>query len=261
MPTNQTRTIVGVGEQVNLSINGLPPIASITWTMDNYDGSDGFLSARSGATTVWTAPNYAANGSQACTIKAIYWINGSPAFCSVTFTVLNPTSVNMTLVYPTHTTGTVNIGMWTQVYVAPASVNFSAVKVREEVVDGYGIPVSFVGWGCYRFGGVHGTVAPISLSTIVDSTNGTKAVTTPTDNAEIAGSGVAEGGTLCAIPVDWNCNNNDNTDWNNFPSSANCNETGTSVAIAGSTNDFQLTVTKSGATYSCKVSDPTLTYP
>jgi hypothetical protein len=260
------RTDVGVGEKVNLSIKNLPANTSVQWDC----GGVGSIDTPSQPTCVWTAPdstgsppgyynllNSSTELTKACTIKATFSINGEVETPSVAFTVYRPTKINMKFVYPEHTVNTCTIGMKTDVYLAPANVNFSAVTTREEAVDPiYGFPIYITGEGCYAGQNPHGTSVEVSLSTQVDDDLGTKASVSPTDEAyfqtPVGGLAVGTGDARGDIPNDWKCNS---SAWNdNYCTSV---ETATSTAVQGQSGAYQLDVRKCGADYSCFSSDPT----
>ena len=243
-PTNKDRLTIGVGEQVNLG--GMP--ADAIWSV-----SGGTLNTSNGSTVIFTAPNSAANPATVTVTTPS--LTGLPL--KLNFTVLEPASINMMCVYPEHDVNTTTIGMWTQVYLAPASVNFGAVQMREETTDRiFGFPIVLSGWGCYAGQNVHGEVAAVSMSSEVVSNLGTKAAVSPTDEAVFVGNSLATGGGSGDIPNDWNCNN---VGWHyGFYTS---NQYAESDAIAGSPSVFQLTVYKCGASWNCKSSDTTTNKP
>jgi len=128
-PQGVWRKDVGDGEQVNLSINGLPAGDAVSWAIDVNDGSHGTLSAANGSTTVWTAPGLGCG----CTITAYFSDpnTGNPTSRSVSFTVHNPTIINFAVNSHSHDTGTANLGMKVDVYLGPDNVNFYACSVEE----------------------------------------------------------------------------------------------------------------------------------
>jgi hypothetical protein len=265
------RTDVGVGEKVNLSIGNLPANTSVQWDC----GGVGSIDTPSQPACVWTAPD--STGSQdpnyndlfnsstaptkACTVTATFSINGQVKTPSVSFTVYRPASINMKLVYPEHTVNTCTIGMWTDVYLAPSKVNFSAVSTREEAVDPYpGQQILIIGRGCYSGQQPHGTSVEVSMSTQVDANLGTKASVSPVDHSYFqtgaGGLGVGTGDAEGDIPNDWKCNS---SAWNdNYCTSV---EKATSSAVQGQSGVYQLDVNKCGADYPCKSSDLTVTKP
>ena len=120
-PTNQSRTNIGVGEQVFIWILG-SPTGAITWST-----SAGSVGPTSGTSTTLTAPGNAATA----TVKASY----SGGSLSAVFSVIEPTGVNMVVYAKRHSANRPDIGINNLIYLAPDSVNFGAVWCQEEMVN------------------------------------------------------------------------------------------------------------------------------
>ncbi len=113
-----TRKTVGVNEQVTMTAS-----ASAAWT-----ASGGTLSAVNGTVVTWTAP-------AAATTPTITATPASGAPCNVTMTVIPPSGAPLTKgpdrVYSAHLSGS---GFRAELFLAPLTVCFSRVEVREEAV-------------------------------------------------------------------------------------------------------------------------------
>jgi hypothetical protein len=242
-PPDQSRSTIGVGEEVDLTACGAP--GTVTWS-----ASAGTLSSTNGTSVTYTAPNgYFLGGSQNCTIT-VYYTGGS---CQMLFTVLNPASINMVRCAIEHTYNTVLIGMQTHVYIAPDSVNFGAVSVRESSAN-------FSGIGVYApvSGNSHGTTVANPSTGQVVSGHGT--LCQSDDECVIGGLGYyspppGTGIAVCSIPCQWNCNS---SYWVDFHT--NSDEKAISSGSSGSPANT-LTISKSGASWSCSVYDPTTWFP
>jgi len=255
-PSPRSRTTVGVGEPVTLTLHNIP---NVTWILDVTDGSHGTLDTTSGNTTTWTAPNYAVNNSMTCTVTAQFNDpnTGAPTTDPVVFTVLNPMVVNMTKKAIFHTSGSTTLEMICNIYIAPANVNFLAVVTEEEdhypyhlpMQPGDGTPVAFMGSGCYsgNNGQIHGTPTEVGCTSTVDATSGTLCAST--DDCLHQGSGLTAGSIGISIPCQWKCNG---SAWNQFP--------GYSIQLGSSDGPpgYGLVISKCGANYSCKATDPTV---
>ena len=119
-PDDQTRTTIGVGEAVNLSLSNN---ASANWTVSG----NAQVGPSSGATAVMTA------GDQDTDITLTATVGNDSS--SVTFTVVLPTLVSM--VAPSdgsyiHNVNRPDVGFCASVYVGPATVNFLGMEVLEE---------------------------------------------------------------------------------------------------------------------------------
>ncbi len=131
-PTNRTRTTIGVGEVVNLSISPAPP-GTLTWTLDG----PGTLSG-----STYTAPDRA--GSATITAECAgcncgKWVK--------TFSIIEPSGAIIDQEANTgvwHIMGTPSVGFKGRPYISPDSVSFSAVQIREGTVaavcNGYFLP-------------------------------------------------------------------------------------------------------------------------
>jgi hypothetical protein len=127
-PTNQARTTIGVGEQVNICLVGSPS-GTYTWST-----SAGSVIPTNGTSTTLTAPGNAATAT--ITVK---YAGGS---CTLPFDVKEPSGVKMvTDGNYRHIVNVPSIGMEVEIYIMPDSVNFENVSEIEQkanaVADGY----------------------------------------------------------------------------------------------------------------------------
>jgi len=233
-PTNLSRTTIGVGEEVDLTACGAP--GTVIWTT-----SDGTVSPTTGASTTLTAPNRKAT--------AIVTASYSGGSCTLGFSVIEPTAINMLRVLVKHDYNTATIGMKPHVFVAPDSVNFGAVSVRE-------LSATFLAGGVYTSlnGNEHGTTVSNPSTGQVWTGHGTWCVND--DECLVSGFGAynpahGTGYAVCSIPCQWQCNN---SSWVGFPNTSD--ETGQSSGAPSN----KLTISKDGASWSCSVYDPTCSY-
>jgi len=144
LPTDRTRTTVGVGEKVKLTYS----LGSATWTV-----SKGTLTSATGQTVTFEAPDQAAT----VTIKA----TGGGCTCTLTFTVIEPTGVVMER-QPgkgiQHTNGIPSVGIRTVIFLEPDTVSFQFIQISEDdcpgVVTGYfvGTPLDGIRHGSHGAG-------------------------------------------------------------------------------------------------------------
>ncbi|MGA2248653.1 MAG: hypothetical protein ABSH48_27170, partial [Verrucomicrobiota bacterium] len=118
-PPNRTRTTVGVGEEVNLSLVGSPR-GTFTWST-----SAGSINPRDGTATRFTTPSNAANA----TVTVSY--NGGS--CPLPFTVVNPNTYYASNVTPVTGYGKNNAGagMKIPLWLTPTNVSFYRVQIME----------------------------------------------------------------------------------------------------------------------------------
>jgi hypothetical protein len=143
-PTNRNRTIIGVGESVNLTASGAPGI--VTWT-----ASPGSVLLTGDNTATFTALDRAAT--------AIVTANYDGGSCTLSFDVKEPTGVNLLTNVLQHTSGRPDIGFYAFIGLMPDTVNFGAVQCQEE-------DCNFIADGVYAFmdGKSHeGTDGPTTL--------------------------------------------------------------------------------------------------
>jgi hypothetical protein len=115
-PSPRTRTKLGVGERVVLTVSG----GAGNWTV-----SGGKLSAKTGTTVTLTAPERP--GTSEVTVD----VGGTKA--TLSFTVIAPNVVNMTRVGQNHENNSFpNAGMTLQPYFGPDDVNFVNVSFIED---------------------------------------------------------------------------------------------------------------------------------
>jgi hypothetical protein len=122
IPTNQSRTNIGVGELVNLSFSPSLPINAV-WT-----ASAGSLASTSSATNVFTAP------SNAMTTTITETFPNGQALSNI-FTVVQPTGMptavwvsNDTSKFPANVAG---VGQVLKVFIYPTNVSFSRVQLMQ----------------------------------------------------------------------------------------------------------------------------------
>jgi hypothetical protein len=131
-PTPQTRTTVGVGEFVDLTVTG-GATGTATWAASPNVGT---FTGASGNMVTYTAPDRAANP---VTITAT---DGGSA--TIKLTVVEPSDVVMSRTPQTkgnHTVNTVSVGVVIDVTILPATVSFENIAVSE-------VDVNAVGTGC-----------------------------------------------------------------------------------------------------------------
>ncbi|MDD5295538.1 MAG: hypothetical protein PHU46_01390 [Rhodocyclaceae bacterium] len=117
-PPNRARTRLGVGERVRVTYS----LGAATWTK----AGDGNLSSASGATITFTAPNAAGTTTLTAT--------GGGCSATIAFTIVAPGSVHMTRLHPhqvEHNQTYANVGMLTNIFLAPDDVNFYRVQFLE----------------------------------------------------------------------------------------------------------------------------------
>jgi hypothetical protein len=124
-PENRSRTIVGVGEQVQLTFS----CGQAIWS---FQGSDGHLN-----TTLGSVIDYSAASTKAT--ETITATGEHDEKATITFDVIPPDGVlqkrdpeNPLL----HQQYTPSIGFWADTYIAPATVSFQFIQVREVDVCG-----------------------------------------------------------------------------------------------------------------------------
>jgi len=137
-PPDRARTRLGVGEKVRVSYS----LGSATWTI----AGKGSLSSDSGATVTYTAPKQAGSVTLTAT--------GCDCSASITFTIVEPNAVNMFKRYldpkrVQHNQNYPDIGMYINVFLAPADVNFHKVQYLELEIgcDASGVYICLNGQG------------------------------------------------------------------------------------------------------------------
>ena len=119
VPANRSRTTIGVGEDVSLTVSPGPA----TWSV----GGEGVLSSDSGTSVTFRA------GRNAGTV--VITAVGAGCSCSITFTVIAPSAVFMGRQPNTavkHTNGRPDCGFLGQFFLRPDTVSFINVEVREK---------------------------------------------------------------------------------------------------------------------------------
>ena len=119
-PPDRTRTTVGVGERTTLTYS----LGDATWTCS---AGDRYLSSTSGASVVFRAtplPN------ASVTITA----TGGGCSATITFTVIPPNQVRMLPYERLHQQNTHKVGMHTNIFFKPDTVNFHRVEYLEDEV-------------------------------------------------------------------------------------------------------------------------------
>ena len=117
-PSDRTRTTVGVGEEVQLTFS----LGSANWT-----ASAGKLSAATGVSTLFTAPERAAS----VTLTAV----GGGCTSTLTLTVIEPSGVLMERapgMNVWHSHGIASVGIKTEIYILPATVSFENIEISED---------------------------------------------------------------------------------------------------------------------------------
>ena len=233
-PTNLSRTTIGVGEQVALTACGAP--GTVTWST-----SAGTVSPTSGSTTTLTAPGNAAT--------ATVTVNYSGGSCTLGFSVIEPSGVNMVTNGLRHAISRPDIGFHAVVYIAPDSVNFGAIYIKEETNNS-------IATGVYSFENntPHDpNPQPFPATDTVVSGLGTS-LGIAMDNVWSGDPGIAPpftpGSYIFNIP--WDFRVGTTSAWKKFTTlNQNC-----SLGTGGA-----LTASKAGANWSCNVTSPTVSYP
>ena len=116
-PADRTRTTIGVGEKVNLSLNPTPS-GTITWSVT------GGGTLTDGATPILTTPDVRAT----CVVT----VNFSGGSCTQPFSVIPPSGVQFTEYgADRHKQGYTSAGFLAQIEIQPNTVSFGAIQVRE----------------------------------------------------------------------------------------------------------------------------------
>ena len=127
IPSNQSRTTIGVGEQVNLSFSPTLPINAVWKT------TAGSLSTITNRSTQFTAPSNATSATVTATIP------GQPPV-GITFNVVAPSGLDYAVItatnnfpngIPTLSSGQSGAQMILQAFFAPTNVSFYRVSVME----------------------------------------------------------------------------------------------------------------------------------
>jgi YD repeat-containing protein len=173
MPSDRSRTTVGVGEVVTLTLNPTPQCA-VTWSKSGTN--NGTISGTTGSSITFTAHERASTA----TVTA----NVGGTNRSVTFTVIEPNTVFIEKAFGWgifHTQFTPSVGFKGQLYVGPTNVSFKNVQIREDAVPGFG-----TGYFAYQTGDMHEPqVVPAPLEDVVVPGKGTRVI--PLDEVQ-AGS-------------------------------------------------------------------------
>jgi hypothetical protein len=123
-PSNQSRTNLGVGEQVDLYFNLALPTTNITWST-----TAGTLVATSGPTNLFTAPDNATNVTITATV--------GKAPVNLNFNIIAPTGALLENVPDTLDTSTnpLALSYYANWYVQPDDVSFYNVQIAEGVTN------------------------------------------------------------------------------------------------------------------------------
>jgi hypothetical protein len=120
-PANQSRTNLGVGEQVYLYFNPALPTTNVTWSV-----TAGSLAVASGITNLFTAPSNAANVTVTVTIGS--------APVNFHYKVYAPTGYARAQIVATdnaYGTDNAGAGMQIEIWIGPTNVSFGAVSIME----------------------------------------------------------------------------------------------------------------------------------
>ncbi|MDD2734874.1 MAG: hypothetical protein PHF56_13110 [Desulfuromonadaceae bacterium] len=149
-PPDRTRTSIGVGERVSVTFS----LGDAAWTL----AGEGFLSSPTGQTIIYRAPSQA----QTVTLTA----TGGGCTATKSFTIIAPTSVKMRTRDTLHHHDSVTIGLHTDIYILPDTVNFHAIDVRE-------VDVALVSSGVFAplAGGGHIRNPPSGVGSAVAATS------------------------------------------------------------------------------------------
>lgn len=113
-PADRARRIVGVGERVRLTFS----LGNANWT-----SSGGRLSSNAGTTVVFTAP--------ATPEQVTFTATGGGCTANFSLEVIAPNDVRMRRVDVLHMTNSPSIGMHTQIFFLPDTVNFHRTEFDE----------------------------------------------------------------------------------------------------------------------------------
>jgi len=242
VPANQTRTTIGVGEQVNLVLVGSPP-GTFTWTNvgTNSLGTNlsGSLALTTSPTNAFTAP------SNASTVNVtVSYAGGSN---TLTFAVLEPIGVTHSdlrgLVSGTgyFTTGQVGAGIITTPYFTPTNVSFARLYGLEVGLNATNVNGYYTNFSTNQL--AHGNNGANQWFSIMPDnswfhTNGQYSWDYAWDGG-YANPGYG-GGYTWIIPGQWKVGTNGTT--NNFSTNASWSQT---VTLATNGNG-DMTVTKFG---------------
>ena len=134
IPTNQARTTIGVGEEVNLNFSPTlsVPYSNVVWTT-----TAGSLSYTNGTSNFFTAPGRAA------TVTVTAKVFGKPV--TKTFNVIEPVGIVHAQIIGTESYpfGNAGAGMTNLLWIGPTNVSFYRVNVMEVGEDATNI------WGFY----------------------------------------------------------------------------------------------------------------
>lgn len=235
-PINQARLTVGVGEDVILTFSS----GSATWST-----TGGTLSSAVGNSVTWTAPQRSAS----VTITA----KGTNCTAQITFNVIEPSVVNQKQ-YPgttvQHTHNEADVGMYTQVYIGPDSVNFYKIQWLELEI---GCTATCPGVYCWNNGNGHGpNKNPLPMTETVIPGLGTLSGIPGGGVDDHIYSGYQSPPTLVAGSETWQI------PWQ-FQVGSGALKTFATVAQQCSLGAdlVTLTASKAGATVTCKLGDPT----
>jgi hypothetical protein len=130
-PRNRRRTVIGVGEEVDLTASR--PTGTVNWAITGSST----LSATSGTTVTLTAHERA----ETTTVTAT---DSCGCTATRTFRVIEPASVRMRRVSGSgirHTQGIPSVGIKLEIYIRPDTVSFENIEISEDdaigVVTGY----------------------------------------------------------------------------------------------------------------------------
>jgi hypothetical protein len=181
-PADMTRTQIGVGEEVNMSLT--PAVAGATWT-----ASLGTCKPTSGSSTTYTAGDSTGSGVVTATLPI-----GS---CTKTFTLIAPTTVIRATV-----AGTDSFAKGTQ----GAGVRMLPVIIGPDTVSFYRLQIMEVGKDASSISGYFTTHAPIShIGHGADNWFGLNESNAWQDHASLFGypQPWAAGGFTWDIPAKW----------------------------------------------------------
>jgi len=234
-PSKRDRTTVGVGEQIDLTYS----LGSANWTT-----SHGTLTSPTGAMVTFQAPDRAAT----VRIEA----TGGGCTCTVTFTVIEPSSVLMQRAPGTgifHDNGIPSVGIKAEIFLQPDTVSFQFIEISEDdcpgLVTGYfvGTPLDGIRHGAHGAGTWVRVGSPVAGK-------GSKVVAQDTASSGHCNFGTPYAAGTFDWPIPWKFRLNGGAD----KVFATVHQRFT-INAAG-----DMTVSKAGATGSAKLNDPSSTY-
>ena len=190
-PADRSRTTIGVGEYVDLSLGSA---VNATWVP-----SAGSVSPTTGGGTTFTAPETGGNATVTVTFPGGHT-------CSLNFTVVAPSYITVVKRSATEYVNYLGIDMWVDFYIGPENVNFSSIYVGEDTCT-----ANCTGYFTYQQGEVHHPGADALVSSTLVPGWGWKMNNGDHPVAGTRGPTYTTGSFIWHIPVHYTIN------WNSYP--------------------------------------------